>query len=71
MRRRFLLAVLLASFVSPLFAGSTKLVLSWRNPAASAKHFQKILVIGMSDKVEVRANFEDALSANSRGQALR
>jgi hypothetical protein len=63
LRQRFLLAVLFASFASSLIAASTKLVLSWRNPAASAKHFQKILVIGMSDKVEVRANFEDALSA--------
>jgi hypothetical protein len=62
LRQRFLLAVLFAWFVVPLFAASTKLVLSWRNPASSAKHFQKILVIGMSDRVEVRANFEDALS---------
>lgn len=47
----------------PLLAGSTKLVLSWKNPEAPASQFHKILVIGMSDRVEVRANFEDALSA--------
>jgi hypothetical protein len=47
----------------PLLAASSKLVLSWRNPAVTAKQFPKILVIGMSDKVEIRANFEDALSA--------
>lgn len=63
MRQRVLLAAVFASLVLPLFAASTKLVLSWRNPASSAKRFQKILVIGMSDRVEVRANFEDALSA--------
>jgi hypothetical protein len=55
--------LVIALIALPLLAGSTKLVLSWRNPEASAKQFHKILVIGMSDRVEVRANFEDALSA--------
>jgi hypothetical protein len=56
-------SIVLILLVTSLFAASSKLVLSWRNPASSAKNFRKILVIGMSDKVEVRANFEDALSA--------
>ncbi len=63
MRRVVLASLIVFLGISPLFAGSSKLVLSWRNPAASAKQFRKILVVGMSDRVEVRANFEDALSA--------
>jgi hypothetical protein len=64
LRQRVALVPLVLAFaVSPVFAGNTKLVLSWRNPEASVKQFRKILVIGMSDRVEVRANFEDALSA--------
>lgn len=61
--RSWLISVLVALAISPFLVASTKLVLSWRNTAASASHFQKILVVGMSDKVEVRANFEDALSS--------
>ena len=64
-------SIVLILLVTSLFAASSKLVLSWRNPASSAKNFRKILVIGMSDKVEVRANFEDALSAKVGGLASR
>ena len=64
MRQRVLsVSLALVFLAAPLFAASSKLVLSWRNPGSSAKQFRKILVVGMSDKVEVRANFEDALSA--------
>ena len=63
MRQKVLLVALVLFFVLTAVAASTKLVLSWRNPDATAKQFRKILVIGMSDRVEVRANFEDALSA--------
>lgn len=55
--------ILVALLAIPLFAASTKLVLSWRNPTVAAPKLQKVLIIGMSDKVEVRADFEDALSA--------
>jgi hypothetical protein len=41
---------------------STKLVTSWKNPQYSGPRFHKILVLGMSDKPGVRADFEDALS---------
>lgn len=63
MRQKVLLVAVVLFFVLTAIAASTKLVLSWRNPEATAKQFRKILVIGMSDRVEVRANFEDALSA--------
>ena len=41
---------------------STKLVASWKNPQYSGPTFHRILVIGMSVKPGVRADFEDALS---------
>jgi hypothetical protein len=56
-----LVAVLLAasSFAS---AKSTKLVASWKNPQFAGPRFHRILVLGMSAKPGVRADFEDALS---------
>lgn len=41
---------------------STRLVTSWKNPEYSGSRFHKILVLGMSEKAGVRADFEDALS---------
>ena len=41
---------------------STKLVASWKNPEYSGPRFHRILVVGMSAKPGVRADFEDALS---------
>jgi hypothetical protein len=41
---------------------STKLVTSWKNPEYSGARFHKILVLGMSEKTGVRADFEDELS---------
>jgi hypothetical protein len=41
---------------------STKLITSWKNPEYSGARFHRILVLGMSAKPGVRADFEDALS---------
>ncbi len=41
---------------------STKLVASWKNPEYSGPGFHRILVLGMSAKPGVRADFEDALA---------
>ena len=41
---------------------STRLVTSWKNPEYTGARFRKILVLGMSDKPGVRADFEDVLS---------
>lgn len=47
---------------------SSKLVLSWKNPAyLSNKAFQRVLVLGLSDKTVIRADFEDTLAAHLRG----
>ncbi len=59
------LAIALALAVVPLvFPKSSKLVMSWKNPAyASDKKLQRVLALGLSDKTEIRADFEDALAA--------
>lgn len=48
--------------------GSSKLVLSWKNPAyLSNKTVHRVLVLGLSDKTAIRADFEDTLAAQLRG----
>ena len=42
---------------------STKLKMSWKNPGYSGQRFTKILVIGMSNNLETRADFEVALAS--------
>ncbi len=60
-KRSFVLAFILAAAI--LADGkSTKLVASWKNPEYSGPRFHRILVLGMSAKPGVRADFEDALS---------
>ena len=60
-KRTLLLAVLLAA-ATVANGKSTKLVASWKNPEYSGPAFHRILVLGMSAKPGVRADFEDALS---------
>ena len=43
-------------------AKAVKLLLSWKNPAYSGAVPRRILVIGMSNNPEIRADFEDDLS---------
>jgi hypothetical protein len=43
---------------------SSKLVMSWKNPAYSgAKKFHRVLTLGLSDKTAIRADFEDELAS--------
>jgi hypothetical protein len=42
---------------------STKLVASVTNPAYAGQHFKKVLVIGMSNHMGIRSDFEDAMAA--------
>lgn len=58
------LFVLVIVMAAALFASgkSTRLVASWKNPQYSGPRFHRILVLGMSAKPGVRADFEDALS---------
>src|SRR4029077_813798 len=54
----FLLAVL------PAISGkSVKMITSWFNPEYEGQTFHKILVIGVAQNLEVRADFEDEMAA--------
>jgi hypothetical protein len=44
-------------------AKGVKLLLSWKNPGYSGQRPHRVLVIGMSENPEIRADFEDDLSA--------
>src|SRR5215470_14308249 len=52
------------TFVLPVAnAKGVKLLVSWKNPDYSGKKPHRILVIGMSENPEIRADFEDDLSS--------
>jgi hypothetical protein len=61
--KKYLLVLLLVLPGATLaHAKSTRLVTSWKNPEYAGPRFHRILVLGMSAKPGVRADFEDALS---------
>jgi len=60
--KRFTLAFAFLVLVAALVYGKTKLITSWKNPEYTGPGFHRILVLGMSAKPGVRADFEDALS---------
>jgi hypothetical protein len=69
---RKLLAIALVLGTAILaFGKSSKLVMSWKNPNYTAENkFHRVLALGLSDKTEVRADFEDALAAQLAGTGL-
>jgi hypothetical protein len=61
---RRIVSVVVLSIVTLVSAKSSKVVMSWKNPAFVPKgKFQRVLALGLSDKTAVRADFEDALAA--------
>jgi len=69
MNRTLLPIVIVLAAAGLLFGKSSKLLMSWRNPAYNAeKKFHRVLALGLSDKADVRADFEDALAAELTGQ---
>jgi hypothetical protein len=62
LKNQFLVLVLTLTAATLADGKSTKLVTSWKNPEYSGPAFHRILVLGMSVKPGVRADFEDALS---------
>ena len=61
---RILVGVSLMFVVMPTAGKSSKLVVSWKNPAyVRSKPFSRVLALGLSDKAKIRADFEDALAA--------
>jgi hypothetical protein len=64
MNRKVLIIVIVLGASALLFGKSIKLVMSWRNPNYSqSKTFHRVLALGLSNKTEIRADFEDALGA--------
>ena len=62
--RKVLGIVIVLAVATLLYGKSSKLIMSWKNPAYSpTKKFQRVLALGLSNKTEVRADFEDALAA--------
>jgi hypothetical protein len=58
------LTLMLTYCVLPVVnAKGPKLLMSWKNPNHSGQKPQRILVIGMSENPEIRADFEDDLSS--------
>lgn len=62
MGKRILL-VALVLFAVRSGDAATKLRMSWKNPNYSGQRFKQILVIGMSNNLERRADFESALAS--------
>jgi len=69
MNRKALTIVIVLAAAVLLFGKSSKLLMSWRNPGYDAeKKFHRVLALGLSNKGEVRADFEDALAAQLSSQ---
>jgi len=66
-RSLFSRPILLSVFVLVAFgavsAKSSKMITSWFNPKYQGQTFHKILVIGVAQDLEVRADFEDEMAA--------
>jgi len=61
---RILVGASILFVVMPTAGKSSKVVMSWKNPAyVHSKTFSRVLALGLSDKAKIRADFEDALAA--------
>jgi hypothetical protein len=64
LNRRVLVVAIVLSTAALVSGKSSRLVTSWRNPTYTPeKKFHRVLALGLSDKTEVRADFEDVLAA--------
>ncbi len=61
--RSALLSFLLLAVLAGTSGKSVKMITSWFNPNYEGKPFHKILVIGVAQNLEVRADFDDAMAA--------
>lgn len=69
MNRKVLAIVMVFAAAGLLLAKSSKLLMSWKNPGyTSEKKFHRVLALGLSNKTEVRVDFEDALAAELTSQ---
>lgn len=64
LNRRVLVVAIVLSTAALVSGKSSRLVMSWRNPNYTPeKKFHRVLALGLSDKTEVRVDFEDVLAA--------
>ena len=63
MLRSAFLSFLLLAVLAGISGKSVKIITSWFNPNYEGKEFHKILVIGVAQNLEVRADFEDEMAA--------
>jgi hypothetical protein len=69
--RKVLILTIILTAATLLFGRSSKLIMSWKNPSyAPVKKFHRVLALGFSNKMEVRADFEDALAAELTSKGL-
>lgn len=61
--RSVLLGIFLLIALGVVGAKSIKMVTSWFNPKYQGQRFHKILVIGVTQNLEVRADFEDEMAS--------
>ena len=61
--RSILLGIFLMIALGAVNAKSIKMVTSWFNPKYQGQKFHKILVIGVAQNLEVRADFEDEMAS--------
>lgn len=63
--------VIIFAAATLLFGSSTKLAMSWKNPSYSpTRKLHRVLALGFSNRVEIRADFEDALAAELASKGL-
>src|SRR5271167_4206848 len=62
LKKQLWVAAAILALATFAYGKSTKLVASWKNPEYAGQRFHRVLVLGMSAKPGVRADFEDALS---------
>jgi hypothetical protein len=58
-----LLSLFLLAALITVSGKSIKMVTSWFNPKYEGQRFHKVLVIGVAENLEVRADFEDGMAA--------
>lgn len=61
--RSVFLSVLLSAALSAALGKSIKVVTSWLNPKYEGQVFHKVLVMGVAQNLQVRADFEDEMAA--------
>jgi hypothetical protein len=65
------LVVLVLLVVPALAAKQVRLVDLWRNPSFERRAFQKFVVVGIADDIEVRKQFENKFVSHLRGRGAQ